>query len=110
MDIKELILKLKSAIENQEHEQALRISENMMDDSKEILQPHWEIQSSDEQYSDPEMWDYEPVYDFSKKVFSILCDIDRWYMEDEGYDDIDLEHFKDIKELIDTFITENRLN
>jgi hypothetical protein len=41
-------------------------------------------------------------------VFSILCDIDRWYTEDEGYDDIDLEHFKDIKELIDTFISENK--
>jgi len=87
-----------------DHYSALSECENINDAIKDILQPHWDIQSSDEQYSDPEMWDYEPIYHNLQRPLDLLYFIDQWHMSDEGYDNNDLEWLKEARDIIEKII------
>ena len=90
--IEEIKSKLRKAInylEHHNHNSAVNIIETLKDDVEEILQPHWDIQSSDEQYSDPDLWDYEPIYDGLVAAYDSLSHIDMFYIEEEGYDNSD---------------------
>lgn len=87
---------------------SLRSLEDFHDDVKEVLEPHWSIQSSDEQYSDPEMWDFGPLYDDLKEPLEVLRWIDNWHMEEEGFSIVDLDQINDAKELVSKALAEFR--
>lgn len=73
---------------------ALDELENIRDSIVPILQGHWDIQSSDDQYSDPEMWDLEPVYDVVAPCIEKLAWICNWFDDDYGIDDTDEENIQ----------------
>ena len=70
--------------------------ENLKDNIVSILQYHWDIQSSDEQYSDPEMWDLEPVYDTIVPCIEKLAWICNWFDDEYGIDDTDEENIQTV--------------
>ena len=92
------------AVDDKNHSKALRICENLKDDLEEILGPHWNIQSEDDQYEDPEMWDYGPIFDDLKRPLELLHSIDMWYIEDEGYDHHDKESMTEVSDIIEKII------
>lgn len=61
-----------------------------------ILQDHWNIQCSDDQYSDPEMWTLEPVYDTIVPSIEKLAWICNWFDDDYGLDDTDEENIQTV--------------
>jgi hypothetical protein len=107
MDLTTIKIKLeyiRDKLHISDHYSALSECENINDAIKDILQPHWDIQSSDEQYSDPEMWDYEPIYHDLQRPLDLLYFIDQWFMSEEGYEESDVESINKAREIIEKII------
>lgn len=66
-------------------DQALSQLSNLIDDVDEILAGHLNIQSADEQYEDPEMWDCNEVLHVLKSSYKKLAYLD--LMIEDGADE-----------------------
>jgi hypothetical protein len=106
--IKKQLLEAIDYLNRHKHSNAIRIIENLKEDIKEILEPHWSIQAEDEQYSDPEMWDYGPIYDGLQEAYDVLELVDVWFGEDEPYEDYDIEAMEKASKSIQSIIVNMR--
>lgn len=91
----------------QDYLSILNIIEGLIESADAILAPHYDIQASDEQYEDPEMWWAIPLKDglleAKEELESCANDLDFIISEIDVGDDVDSIDFAIYSYELDTF-------
>jgi len=95
---------IKEFLIDRNHIHALSRCEELNDGLIEILDPHWNIQSSDDQYTDPEMWDFQPIYNDIQPILEILRFVDSFNGIYAEYERLDIEAMNDACVMVENII------